>query len=32
MADWFVAQFLDEWETHKTEISGTPKYNKKCNN
>lgn len=30
MADWFVAQFLDEWETHKTEISGTPKYNKKC--
>jgi hypothetical protein len=29
MADWFVAQFLDEWEAHRKE-SDVPKYNKKC--
>ena len=30
MADWFVAQFLDEWEVQKGTSSNVPKYNKKC--
>ena len=30
MADWFVAQFLDEWEAREAETGGAPKYQKKC--
>lgn len=30
MADWFVAQFLDEWEVHRGTSSDVPKYNKRC--
>mmetsp|Transcript_24922 Transcript_24922/g.61421 ORF Transcript_24922/g.61421 Transcript_24922/m.61421 type:complete len:193 (-) Transcript_24922:56-634(-) len=31
MADWFVAQFLSEWEVHtRGKQSNAPKYHKKC--
>ena len=30
MADFFVAQFLDEWAAMEATSKGTPKYNRKC--
>jgi len=30
MADWFVAQFMDEWEEQRGKESNVTKYSKKC--